>query len=57
MSMYYVTKNYTFHLKYSSFGGDFEDETAAEEEILVKPLFNQYSKTHKITIHQGNNSR
>ena len=23
----------------------------------VKPLFNQYSKTHKITIHQGNNSR
>ena len=23
----------------------------------VKPLFNQYSETHKITIHQGNNSR
>ena len=23
----------------------------------VRPLFNQYSKTHKITMHQGNNSR
>ena len=27
------------------------------DESVVKPLFTQYSKTHKITIHQGNNSR
>ena len=38
-------------------GSAFEGFWPSEYTISVKPLFNQYSKTHKITIHQGNNSR
>ena len=36
------------------------NEPSAQKTLFVsdvKPLFNQYSKTHKIMIHQGNNSR
>lgn len=31
--------------------------TSRSASPIVRPLFNQYSITHKITMHQGNNSR
>ena len=57
----YPFKNSKLQPKYSTLqyycenaDGEFFAENLFQ---YVKPLFNQYSKTHKITIHQGNNSR